>query len=253
MAYASSSEAYDKRGNLKKGLVMQEDGTISTQSQSEDDEQDRKETYLWEKEKHARNNAHAWGANTLNKMGLGKVAEMDAPAWFGPVEDFFVGSGLFGKEGMIIGTERDSINEMKYNGYQTKNFHTCPSALNVFSKIEKLGLRGKERELITLSMEMVDAMLGVEVVVKMYGGDKEDLYLMMMLNNKVFYILGKLEDMTDMNFLNGFTFMADHIDTAASIIYGTDKSQGMDENMGYNGGNEMNGKGVKILKLRVKK
>ena len=74
---------------------------------------------------------------------------------------------------------------------------------------------------------MVDSMLGLEVMMKEHGGDSEDLYLMVSLNNKVFYVLGRLWGMTEVDFLNGFKFMTDHICTAASIVYGNGDQQNL--------------------------
>ena len=261
MAYVDSSEAYDNRGNLKAGLTMQPDGTISTQARAEDDEEANKVKAAAKKKKQARENAHAWGSNALHSMGLGKVADMDQPAWFAPIEEFFVNSGLFGEKGMIVLTpgskeESEGSKEMEYDGYQTQNFYMCPGALETFSKIKQMGLRGKEQDCVTYAIEMVDAMLGIEVVLKKYGGDSQDLYLMMMLNNKVFYVLGKLWNMSGIDFLNGFTFMADHIATAASIVYGEGEDQMMSkEDDGIHVGEKPSDENrvVKAIGIRVKK
>ena len=261
MAYVDSSEAYDNRGNLKPWLTMQPDGTISTQARAEEDEEANKLKAAAKKKKKARENAHAWGRNTLEAVGLGKVADMDQPAWFAPIEEFFVNSGMFGEKGMVVLTpvssdKKEMSTEMEYDGYQTQNFYMCPSALDTFSKIKQMGLRGKEQDCVTYAIEMVDSMLGIEAVLKEYGGDSQDLYLMMMLNNKVFYVLGKLWNMSGIDFLNGFTFMADHIATAASIVYGEGEDQMMSkEDDGIHVGEKPSddNRVVKAIRIRVKK
>ena len=99
-------------------------------------------------------------------------------------------------------------------------------------------------------------MLGVEGVLMKAGGDPEDLYVMMMLNNKTFYILGKLWEINKIDYLNGFTFMADHISTAASIVFGSGEKQEMSkEDDGIHVGQRMEGdeNGVVIKKARIKK
>jgi len=225
-------DAYDNKGNLKAGLTMLEDGRIMTQTDAVDANQKLEEKAKADKKKKARSRANEWGQNIGEKLGVSdwKVFDRMQPAWAAKIEDWAVNSGLFGKEGMIILSPKDMEGEgqeMEYNGYRTENFHICPSAISTFTQIKEMGLRGKEQQVMTGVVEMVDSMLGLEVMIKEHGGDSEDLYLMVSLNNKVFYVLGRLWGMTEVDYLNGFKFMTDHICTAASIVYGNGDKQSL--------------------------
>ena len=248
----SPNEAYDDKGNLKAGLTMMEDGRIYTHTRGEERQQKLDEAAARKKKQQAHKRAQAWGEKLGDKLGISdwKVFERDQPAWLAKLEDMAINTGLFGKEGMIIlaPKEGEEGQEIEYNGYKTQNFHICPGAISTFTNIKKMGLRGKEQQVMTGVVEMVDSMLGLEVVMKEHGGDSEDLYLMISLSNKVFYVLGRLWGMTEVDFLNGFKFMTDHICTAASIVYGGgDKQELSKHDDGIDVGNMPSSKGEIVI------
>ena len=53
--------------------------------------------------------------------------------------------------------------EMDVMGYQTQNFHICPSALEAFSSMVKEGYRDDKADMVRNIAMLVDEYLGIEI------------------------------------------------------------------------------------------
>ena len=133
--------------------------------------------------------------------------------------------------------EGGSGGEMNVYGYDTKNFHICPGAIESFTKLVKSGYRGEEMEKVVNMAMLVDEYLGMEIDILESGLDEDKIRAMIDKGNSAMFYAGCLaEKVGDESMIQLFNFMPDHILVAMgmknnefSSTESMDEMEGMDK------------------------